>query len=78
MTATLTAGTTDKQRRDALAQVRRTGRAYTVAQDRAEAAMVKVRAALAHAALAGVPVTELARTAGMSRNAVYRALGQRD
>lgn len=78
MTDTTTAGNGTAKLRQRITDLRRAGRAYVIAQDRNEAAMVKMRAAAAAAALDGLTIAEIARTAGVSRNAVYRALGQRD
>lgn len=71
----LRAGATPKQ---VITQLRRTGRAYLTAQGNAERAMAAMRAAAADAAAHGVTVSEIARVTGVSRNAIYRALGRRD
>lgn len=77
MTDTATTATLDAKIKRALRELARAGARYTAAQGRADDANTTCREALAAAALLGVNVSELARVSGLSRNAVYRALGRK-
>lgn len=75
MTATGTTADLDRETRAALRRLATRGRQYVTAQHKAETAALTAREAIAAAALLGVSVSEMARVSGLSRNAVYRALG---
>ena len=77
MTATATAPDTTREVKAALRVLARDGQRYLAAQRKADQANTTCREALAAAALLGVNVSELARASGLSRNAVYRALGRK-
>ena len=77
MTDTTTTTTLDAKVKHALRELSRAGARYLAAQRRADDANTTCREALAAAALLGVNVSELARASGLSRNAVYRALGRK-
>lgn len=77
MTGTDTRSTLRDETRQALRVLARDGARYLAAQRKADDANTTCREALSRAALLGVSVSELARTSGLSRNAVYRALGRK-
>lgn len=77
MTATETAPDTTRETKAALRELARRGAQYVTAQRKAEVAALTAREAIAHAALLGVSVSEIARVSGLSRNAIYRALGRK-